>query len=121
MKRMLKALGTKRLNLIYDESPSNFAFKFNLRRYIWAEAQLRSKVERAAALEAAEKAKELVKNSKEPRESTVKRNSKKSRENNKVPAKISPIEWAAEAEAAAAAAVQVNMVRRCMLPLSHPC
>ena len=33
MKPMLKAPGTKRLKLKYDESPSNFAFKFNLRRY----------------------------------------------------------------------------------------
>jgi hypothetical protein len=33
MKSMLKAPGSKRLKLVYDESPSNFAFKFNLRRY----------------------------------------------------------------------------------------
>ena len=33
MKPMLKAPGTKRLKLKYDEPPSNFAFKFNLRRY----------------------------------------------------------------------------------------
>ena len=30
---MLKAPGTKRLKLKYDEPLSNFAFKFNLRRY----------------------------------------------------------------------------------------
>ena len=28
-----KVPGTKRLNLKYDELPSNIAFKFNLRRY----------------------------------------------------------------------------------------
>jgi hypothetical protein len=33
MKPVLKALGTKRLKLQYDETLSNFAFKFNLRRY----------------------------------------------------------------------------------------
>jgi len=32
-KSKLKAPGTKRLKLNYDESPSNFALKFNLRRY----------------------------------------------------------------------------------------
>ena len=34
MKPMLKSPGIKRLRLSYDEPPSNFAFKFNLRRYI---------------------------------------------------------------------------------------
>jgi hypothetical protein len=34
IKSALKPPGTKRLNLEYDEPPSNFAFKFNLRRYI---------------------------------------------------------------------------------------
>jgi len=34
MEPMLKAPRTKRLKLQYDEPPSNFAFKFNLRRYI---------------------------------------------------------------------------------------
>jgi hypothetical protein len=33
MQAMLKAPGTKRLKLQYDEPPSNFAFKFQLRRY----------------------------------------------------------------------------------------
>jgi len=33
MKPALKAPGTKRLKLYYDERPSNFAFKSNLRRY----------------------------------------------------------------------------------------
>jgi len=33
MKPTLKAPETKRLKLKYDELPSNFAFKFNLRRY----------------------------------------------------------------------------------------
>ena len=33
MKTMLKAPGTQRLKLSFDEPPSNFAFKFNLRRY----------------------------------------------------------------------------------------
>ena len=33
MKPMLKAPGTKRLKLYYDEPPSYYAFKFNLRRY----------------------------------------------------------------------------------------
>jgi len=33
MKSMLKAPGIKRLKLEYDEPLSNFAFKFNLRRY----------------------------------------------------------------------------------------
>ena len=32
-KPTLKAPGTKRLKLTYDEPVSNFAFKFNLRRY----------------------------------------------------------------------------------------
>jgi len=32
MKFMLKAPGTSRLKLKYDEPPSNFAFNFNLRR-----------------------------------------------------------------------------------------
>jgi len=32
---MLKAPGTKRLKLNYDEPLSNFAFEFNLRRYSW--------------------------------------------------------------------------------------
>ena len=36
IKPMLKAPGTKRLKLKCDEMPSNIAFKFNLRRYIWA-------------------------------------------------------------------------------------
>ena len=33
MKPMLKAPGTKRLKLTYDELLSSFAFNFNLRRY----------------------------------------------------------------------------------------
>jgi hypothetical protein len=33
MKPMLKAPGTQRLKLRYDETPFNFAFKLNLRRY----------------------------------------------------------------------------------------
>ena len=33
IKPMLKAPGTKRLKLKYDETPSNVAFKFDLRRY----------------------------------------------------------------------------------------
>jgi hypothetical protein len=33
IKPTLKAPGTKRLNLLYDKPLSNFAFKFNLRRY----------------------------------------------------------------------------------------
>jgi len=33
MKPMSKPPGTKRLKLHYDDPPSNFAFKFNLRRY----------------------------------------------------------------------------------------
>jgi len=33
IKPTLKAPGTERLKLKYDEPPSNFAFKFNLRRY----------------------------------------------------------------------------------------
>ena len=33
LKPMLKAPGTKRLKLRYDEPLSNFAFKINLRRY----------------------------------------------------------------------------------------
>jgi hypothetical protein len=32
---MLKALGSKRLKLKYDEPLSSFAFNFNLRRYKW--------------------------------------------------------------------------------------
>ena len=34
MNPTLKAPGSKRLNLYYDEPPSNFAFTSNLRRYI---------------------------------------------------------------------------------------
>jgi len=34
----LKPLGSNRLKLKYDDPPSNFAFKFNLRRYNEAEA-----------------------------------------------------------------------------------
>ena len=34
IKTTLNAPGTKHLKLKYDEPPSNFAFKFNLRRYI---------------------------------------------------------------------------------------
>ena len=33
IKHILKALGTKRLKLQYDGPLSNFAFKFDLRRY----------------------------------------------------------------------------------------
>jgi hypothetical protein len=40
MKPMLKAPGTKRLKLQYDEPPSNFAFNSNLRRYTSARATL---------------------------------------------------------------------------------
>jgi hypothetical protein len=36
MKYMLKAPGIQRLKLFSDELPSNFAFKFDLRRYTWA-------------------------------------------------------------------------------------
>ena len=36
IKPTLKPPGTDRLKLKYDEPPSNFAFKFNLRRYSWA-------------------------------------------------------------------------------------
>jgi hypothetical protein len=36
IKPALKAPGTKRLNLQYDEPLSNFAFKFYMRRYTWA-------------------------------------------------------------------------------------
>jgi len=35
MKPILKAPGTKHLKPSYDEPPSKFAFKFNLRRYTW--------------------------------------------------------------------------------------
>ena len=37
MKPKLKPRGTERLKLEYDEPPSNFAFKFDLRRYIKAD------------------------------------------------------------------------------------
>ena len=37
IKPNLKAPGSKRLKLKYDEPLSNFAFNFNLRRYIEAE------------------------------------------------------------------------------------
>ena len=33
VKPTLKALGIKRLKLKYDKPPSNFALRFNLRRY----------------------------------------------------------------------------------------
>jgi hypothetical protein len=36
IKPMLKAPGTERLQLEYNKPPSNFAFKFSLRRYILA-------------------------------------------------------------------------------------
>jgi hypothetical protein len=36
IKPALKAPGIKRLNLKYEQLHSNFAFKFNLRRYTWA-------------------------------------------------------------------------------------
>ena len=36
MKPKLRPPGTKRLKLEYDGLPSDFAFKFNLRRYSWA-------------------------------------------------------------------------------------
>jgi hypothetical protein len=36
VKPTLQAPGNKRLKLKYDELPSNFAFKFDLRRYTWA-------------------------------------------------------------------------------------
>ena len=39
IKPTLKAPGTKRLKLKYDELLSSFAFKFNLRRYTLAETQ----------------------------------------------------------------------------------
>jgi len=35
IKPTLKAPGSKRLKLIFDGPLSNFAFKFNLRRYTW--------------------------------------------------------------------------------------
>jgi hypothetical protein len=40
IKPTLKAPGTKRLKLNYDELLSNFAFKFNLRRYDVGGAQV---------------------------------------------------------------------------------
>ena len=36
IKPMLKSPGTKRLKLLHDEPPSDFALKFNLRRYMKA-------------------------------------------------------------------------------------
>jgi len=36
VKSMLKAPGTKRLKLKYNELLSNIALNFNLRRYTWA-------------------------------------------------------------------------------------
>jgi hypothetical protein len=36
IKPMLKASGTRRLKMIYDDPLSNFAFKFNLHHYSWA-------------------------------------------------------------------------------------
>ena len=42
----MKAPGTKRLKLQYDEPPSNFAFKFNLRRYNKAGAATAAKAYR---------------------------------------------------------------------------
>jgi len=47
IKPTLKAPGTKRLKLKYDEWPSNFGFNFNLRRYIEA-AEKRNKVGRCS-------------------------------------------------------------------------
>ena len=42
IKPKLKPPGTKRLKLEYDGLLSNFGFKFNLRRYNLAQAQMRS-------------------------------------------------------------------------------
>ena len=39
IKPTLKAPGTQRLKLKHDEPPSNFGFKFNLRRYTQAAMQ----------------------------------------------------------------------------------
>jgi len=46
IKPTFKAPGTKRLKLKYDESVSNFAFKFNLRRYNQERERLREKRKR---------------------------------------------------------------------------
>ena len=40
IKLKLKSPGTKRLKLKYDEQPSNFAFKFKLRRFSKGQAWL---------------------------------------------------------------------------------
>ena len=40
IKPMLKAPGTKRLKLLYEEPPSSFAFEFNLRRYSLANREV---------------------------------------------------------------------------------
>jgi hypothetical protein len=55
IKSALKAPGTKRLKLIYDGPLSNFAFNFNLRRYIKDAAE---KAVAAAEVELAEAFKE---------------------------------------------------------------
>jgi len=47
VKPTLKAPGTKRLKLKYDEPPSNFAFKFNLHRYITALSEQRQRFQAA--------------------------------------------------------------------------
>ena len=47
IKPTLKAPGTVRLKLKYDEPPSNFAFKFKLRRY----TEVAKEAERLSALE----------------------------------------------------------------------
>ena len=46
----MKAPGTKRLELKYDEPPSNFAFKFNLRRYKMAIIDLTGQMEEATLI-----------------------------------------------------------------------
>jgi hypothetical protein len=49
IKRNLKPPGTKRLKRKCDEPPSNFAFKFKLRRYIMAAAKLKAAATIASA------------------------------------------------------------------------
>jgi hypothetical protein len=48
---MLKAPGTERLKLQYDEPPAKFAFRFNLRHYTWVDD---AKMEDATATKPAE-------------------------------------------------------------------
>ena len=49
IKPILRAPGTERLKLKYDEPPSKFAFKFNLRRYTEEAGERKAAAQEAGA------------------------------------------------------------------------